>query len=109
MFSRGVSCETPCNNPIAGGLIVDGLTDDSITVCVGEEVSFQEQGSFAQPGFNLVDYSWDFMDGTSASGQNVSHTYNTRGYTRFSYLLRMIMNAGNPNLIDLPSCGGDYS
>lgn len=101
MFTASVSCETPCNNPIAGGLIVGGLTDDSITVCVGEEVNFLEQGSFAQPGFNLVDYAWDFMDGTIASGQNVSHTYNAPGLYKVQLFVTDDNECGNPNLIDL--------
>lgn len=74
MFAASVSCETPCNNPQAGGYIVGGITPDSIRVCVNEVVDFQEQGSYAQPGFNLIDYSWDFMDGTTANGQSVSHS-----------------------------------
>ena len=101
MFTASVSCETPCNNPIAGGLIVDGLTNDSITVCVGEEVNFQEQGSFAQMGFNLVDYTWDFMDGNSASGQNVSHTYDAPGLYTVQLFVTDDNDCGNPNLIDL--------
>ena len=101
MFTASVSCETPCNNPIAGGVIVDGLSPDSVLVCLGEEVNFQEQGSFAQPGFNLVDYTWDFMDGTSANGQNVSHTYNAPGLYKVQLFVTDDNECGNPNLIDL--------
>src|SRR5690606_32894461 len=78
-FTASATCETPCNNPQAGGIVLNGITDDSIHVCVGDEVFFEEQGSFAQPGFTLVDYEWDFMDGTTANGQNVSHTFDVPG------------------------------
>ncbi|MFM7728033.1 MAG: hypothetical protein ACKO7B_15130, partial [Flavobacteriales bacterium] len=51
-YTASASCNTPCATPQAGGIIVGGITPDSIRVCVGELVTFQEQGSFAQPGFN---------------------------------------------------------
>lgn len=101
MFTASVSCETPCNDPQAGGLIVNGIAPDSIRVCAGELVNFQEQGSFAQMGFVLVDYSWDFMDGTTANGQNVSHTYNTPGQYRVQLFVTDDNGCSNPNLIDL--------
>ena len=100
-FTASVACETPCNNPQAGGLIVGGITPDSIRVCVNENVDFQEQGSFAQPGFNLVDYSWDFMDGTTGNGQNVSHSYSVPGQYRVQLFVTDDNGCSNPNLIDL--------
>ncbi len=101
MFTASVSCETPCNDPQAGGVIVNGIAPDSIRVCPGELVNFQEQGSFAQPGFTLVDYEWDFMDGTTANGQNVSHSYNVPGQYRVQLFVTDDNGCGNPNLIDL--------
>lgn len=101
MFTASVSCETPCSNPVAGGVIVDGITEDSIRVCVNQLVEFQEQGSFAQPGFSLVDYSWDFMDGTTANGQNVSHSWSIPGLYRVQLFVTDDNGCSNPNLIDL--------
>ncbi|PHR32782.1 MAG: hypothetical protein COA38_06135 [Fluviicola sp.] len=101
MFTASVSCETPCNNPQAGGLIVNGIAPDSIRVCPGELVNFQELGSFAQFGFTLVDYEWDFMDGTTANGQNVSHSYNIPGQYRVQLFVTDDNGCSNPNLIDL--------
>lgn len=100
-FTGSATCETPCSNPIAGGIIVDGIAPDSIQVCVGDEVFFQEQGSFAQPGFNLVDYDWDFMDGTTASGQSVSHVFNVPGQYRVQLFVTDNNGCSNPNLVDL--------
>lgn len=101
MFTASITCETPCNDPQAGGIIVGGITQDSIRVCVGDVVNFQEQGSFAQPGFNLVSYDWDFMDGTTATGQNVSHSYNVPGQYRVQLFVTDDNGCTNPNLIDL--------
>ena len=101
MFTGSATCETPCSNPQAGGIIVGGITPDSINVCVGDEVFFQEQGSFAQPGFNLVDYSWDFMDGTTGNGQAVSHIFNVPGQYRVQLFVTDDNGCSNPNLVDL--------
>ncbi|NRA13193.1 MAG: PKD domain-containing protein, partial [Crocinitomicaceae bacterium] len=79
MFTASVACETPCNDPQAGGMILSGITTDSIRVCTGDTVSFQDQGSFAQPGFTLQNYMWDFMDGDTANGQAVAHTWDQPG------------------------------
>lgn len=108
MFTASVSCETPCNDPQAGGLIVNGIAPDSIRVCPGEIINFQEQGSFAQPGFNLVSYEWDFMDGTTATGQNVSHSYNIPGQYRVQLFVTDDNGCSNPNLIDLEVLVGTY-
>lgn len=103
-FTASALCETPCSDPVAGGVILNGITSDSIHVCIGEAVNFQNSGSFAQPGFSISDYSWDFMDGTSANGQNVSHTYSVPGHYRVQ-LFVTDNNADNVcvnnNLIDL--------
>lgn len=101
MFTASVTCETPCNDPFAGGVILGGITSDSIKVCVNEIVNFQEQGSIAQPGFTLVDYSWDFMDGTTANGQSVSHSWSVPGLYRVQLFVTDDNGCSNPNLIDL--------
>lgn len=100
-FTASATCETPCNDPIAGGVIVNGITADSIQVCVGDQVFFEDQGSVAQPGFSLVDYEWDFMDGTTANGTNVSHTFNIPGQYRIQLYVTDDNGCSNNNLIDL--------
>lgn len=100
-FAGSASCETPCSNPISSAEIIDGITADSIMVCVGQEVNFQDNGSFAQPGFSLVDYSWDFMDGSVASGQTVSHTFNNPGQYIVQLWVTDDNGCTNPNLTEL--------
>lgn len=108
MFTASVSCETPCNNPQAGGILLNGITTDSIHVCPNEVINFQELGSFAQPGFTLVDYEWDFMDGTTANGQNVAHSYSIPGNYRVQLFVTDDNGCSNPNLIDLQVLVGTY-
>jgi len=101
MFTASVNCETPCADPQAGGEIIGGITSDSIRVCVGDIVSFQDAGSFAQTGFTLIDYSWDFMDGTTGNGQSVQHSWSVPGFYRVQLFVTDDNGCSNPNLIDL--------
>lgn len=100
-FTASVNCETPCADPQAGGVIMNGITPDSIRVCVGDTITFQEQGSFAQQGFNLVNYMWDFMDGDTSNGTTVSHVYDVPGYYNVQLFVTDDNGCSNPNLIDL--------
>ncbi|MFN5295648.1 MAG: PKD domain-containing protein [Flavobacteriales bacterium] len=96
-FTASASCNTPCATPQAGGFIVGGITPDSIRVCVGELVTFQEQGSFAQTGFNLESYTWDFMDGSQETvttpGAQVQHAFTQPG----NFLVQLFVNDDNPD------------
>lgn len=44
----------------------------------GDEVMFDASGS-TDPDGNIVDFSWDLGDGTTATGPTVSHTYTSAG------------------------------
>ncbi len=101
MFSASVACETPCNDPIAGAQIINGITTDSIRVCLNEVVDFSNMNSFAQMGFSLVEYSWDFMDGSTSIGQNVSHSYSIPGLYRVQLFVTDDNDCTNNNLTDL--------
>jgi gliding motility-associated-like protein len=100
-FTASATCETPCATPFAGGIIAGGITSDSTVTCVGTPINFTNFGSSAQMGFNIVEYKWDFMDGSQAFGQNVTHTFDTPG----QYLVQLFVTddngCGNTNLIDL--------
>lgn len=83
-FSGSVACSTPCDPPLAAGILLNGENGatDFIKVCIGEEVQFQETDSDAAIGYNLINYNWDFMDGTSVAGTDngiVSHTWTQEG------------------------------
>jgi gliding motility-associated-like protein len=103
-FTGSATCTTPCSDPFAAGGIVGGITSDSIIVCVGESVSFAQNGSFAQPGFAISQYEWDFMDGDVALGQNVSHAFDLPGRYRVQLFVtddNADYTCTNNNLIDL--------
>ena len=44
----------------------------------GDSVEFDASGS-SDPDGSIVSYEWDFGDGNTATGQQVSHTYDTQG------------------------------
>jgi gliding motility-associated-like protein len=96
-YTASATCLTPCATPQAGGEILNGITEDSIRVCVNEPVSFQEVGSLAQPGFNLINYTWDFDDDTQQSltnpGATVTHSFAEPGY----YLVQLFVQDDNPD------------
>ena len=48
------------------------------TTC-GQAVDFDASASSAMPGRTITSYAWDFGDGATASGVQVSHTYATLG------------------------------
>jgi gliding motility-associated-like protein len=82
-FTASATCATPCDPPVALGQIVGGDASDSIRVCVGDLVNFMENGSFAQPSFNIASYEWNFMDGTTlpgSQGGTVSHAFSVPGH-----------------------------
>lgn len=78
-FAGNASCSAPCENPTALAEILNAPAPDSIAVCVGETVDFSDNGSFAVPPYNIDSYTWDFMDGTTATGSTASHSYSQPG------------------------------
>lgn len=78
-FAGNASCSAPCENPTAQAEILNAPAPDSIAVCVGETIDFADNGSFAVPPYSIDSYTWDFMDGTTANGTNVSHSYSQPG------------------------------
>ena len=60
-YGGGITCDTPCDRPIAEAT---SSVDDDNRICVGEEVTFDGSASTAADGFNIVEYEWDFADGT---------------------------------------------
>jgi len=87
-FTILATCQTPCAPPFAAA------TSDPDTVariCKGDAVSFDGGNSFAQPGFNLEMYYWDYDEGAdldSISGVTTTHTFNNEGAYRVSLRVR---------------------
>ena len=77
-FAAAITCSTPCQRPVA---LASTFPDTIARICKGESVSFDGSASFAQGTFNIVDYHWDFDDGTidSTSGANANYVFNDEG------------------------------
>lgn len=46
-FSASASCTTPCDDPFAGGIVLNGITNDSIQGCLNQVFSFEDVDSYA--------------------------------------------------------------
>ncbi len=86
-FTLAVSCEYSCLNPFAAAT---ANPDTIARICKGESVTFDASSSFAQPGFNLDMYYWDYDEGAdldSISGVTTTHVFNNEG--AYSVLLKV--------------------
>jgi gliding motility-associated-like protein len=95
-FAGIASCVQPCEPPFADAFIVDGDTPDSIRVCVGEPITFDATASTAADGFNIQEYTWNFIDGTvdNTSGSIITHAYENPGY----YAVQLTLTDDNPGV-----------
>jgi subtilisin-like proprotein convertase family protein len=99
-FSASFQCTTPCLFPTAVATMNEPVP---LLACQNEVISFDGSGSTAQAGFNLVEYMWDFDDGTTDnfSGPLVQHSYPDAG----EYVVQLYVTddngCGNLNLVDL--------
>ena len=93
LYGISATCLRPCSFPTAAAKILNGISDDSIRVCVGSSVSFQDNGSYAFIGLNIESYTWDFMDGTTSTGSNIAHTFNLPGL----YKVQLKVKDNNPD------------
>ena len=82
-----ISCSTPCQN-VQANLVSTSPTanaNNEIKICQGDQVSFVGSGIYNQNGTNYTQsdatstFDWDFGDGTTAAGTNVSHTFPNEG------------------------------
>ncbi|MBL7942566.1 MAG: gliding motility-associated C-terminal domain-containing protein [Flavobacteriales bacterium] len=79
-----ISCTTPCDSPVASSVISDPEPDGAIqtvSVCQGTAITFEDNGSYAGTGFTIDEYVWNFDDGTidNTSGESVVHAFNEPG------------------------------
>jgi gliding motility-associated-like protein len=83
-FNAAVSCTTPCAPPTSSSIISNpsplGI-EQSVSVCLNSPVTFSDNGSFAQPGFTLEQYIWNFDDGSvdTLSGAIAEHVFTEPG------------------------------
>lgn len=72
-FAANISCFQPCEPPTAVATFGSAIP---FLACQGEVITFDATGSFAAPGFDVASYTWDFADGTTATGAVVQHAFN---------------------------------
>ncbi len=92
-----IACTTPCDNPIAASVIADPEPDGAIqtvSVCQGAPVTFEDNGSSAGNGFTIEEYVWNFDDGTvdNTSGPEAVHAFDEPG--EYIVTLTVIDNNG---------------
>jgi gliding motility-associated-like protein len=105
-WEAAIACTIPCAPPTAASAITNPAPvgpEQTISVCIGEPVSFSDIGSFAEPGFNIVNYSWNFDDGVIEQGPNMTaatHTFDEAG--EYIVTLTVTDNNGCNNLNIIP-------
>lgn len=74
VFAASISCAHPCEPPTASALMGE---PSPALICQGEEVFFDGNASTATGNFSIVQYVWNFGDGStdSTSGPTVSHIF----------------------------------
>lgn len=88
-FAGTITCGTPCDRPTASATMD---APESLRICVGDEITFDGTASFAAPGFTIVEYLWDFADGTTDnSGPIVSHVFDVAG----EYIVELYLTDDN--------------
>lgn len=98
-FSAGFQCTVPCQNPSAVATMSEAVP---ALICQGESLSFDGTGS-SSPAGTIVQYLWDFDDGTmdSTSGPVVDHTFLIPGEHVVQLFVTDDNDCGNLNLVDL--------
>lgn len=101
VFAASISCAHPCEPPTASAVMSE---PSPALICQGEELFFNGSTSTAASGFNIVQYVWDFGDGSldSTSGPTVSHIYpNPPGQHMVHLMVQDDNGCWNTNQVDL--------
>ncbi len=99
-FAGVLSCGYPCDSPFA---VVETGLDNPALICPGQEVTFDASPSYVSENFEIVEYIWEFGDGTTITTDQpiVSHTYDTPGAYRLDLYLTDSNDCSNSNLADI--------
>ncbi len=94
VFAASITCSTPCQRPEVH-MAAPTIADNPVKICDGETVNFDGSASFAAPGFTIVDYIFNYGDGTSDTLNTPisSHVYNS-GPGEYSMNLYVIDDNG---------------
>lgn len=91
-WDASIVCGPPCPSitSVLNSTVPAAGAENVIRICPGGTVDFSGSGVFAADGTGAT-YVWNFDDGTTASGQNVSHTFATEGI----YLVNLVITDAN--------------
>ena len=78
-WEANIFCHIPCQTITPNVVTVPARdADGNVTVLEGETIEFSASATFSQNDSGAT-YTWDFGDGTTATGTDVSHTYGDAG------------------------------
>lgn len=99
-FAAGFQCTVPCLNPTSVATMSETAP---ALICQGETLTFDGSASTAQAPNTIVQYLWDFGDGTldSTSGPLVAHTFDIPGEHIVQLYVFDDNDCRNLNLVDL--------
>ncbi len=77
-FAATITCSTPCQRPTVV-MNAPTVANNPVRICDGDLVNFDGSGSYPAPGFNIVDYIWNWGDGTTdtLTTGTTSHTFSS--------------------------------
>jgi hypothetical protein len=82
--------------PVGVGRIVCHMSVNNSNPAVGQTIQFFDTSD--DPSMQIVRYHWDFGDGSSADGKNVTHSYGTAG--DFNVVHSVTDGQGNTDFCD---------
>ncbi|MFT7156632.1 MAG: gliding motility-associated-like protein [Parvicella sp.] len=77
-FAATITCATPCQRPTVS-MAAPIVFANPHRICDGDNVNFDGSSSIAAAGFNIVQYCWNWGDGTTDTTltPTTNHTFNT--------------------------------
>ncbi len=114
----GGEVEETCSAPVAEAVMIAEGTDADVlmNIAFGTEpltVYFDATSSYDPDGGEIVSFSWEFGDGTTAEGPNVNHVYNAEApdvATTYVVALTVTDDEGEVTVknLGIRVCGAEY-
>ena len=100
-WSATISCQVACQSITASlDSTVPAVNGNGvIRATINQNITFNGSATFSTTGVGAT-YTWNFDDGTSASGTSVTHSYPNPGIYRVNLQVRDAVDCINSNRID---------
>lgn len=107
-WAATISCRYPCQtvNAALASSVPPLVNNDFINACPGDLIQFNGTGIYPQNNTNYTQsnatsiFYWEFGDGNTAIGQNVTHSYPNPGGYRVKLVVTDVNGCSSTNLID---------